>query len=77
MFSSCPSLSSAALSGAKKSHSFASCKLGRQALIAIFTNLGTSNPTGQIITITGNHGVANLTAADRLIATNKGWSITS
>ena len=75
-FTGCTSLASAALSGIKISHTFASCKLGRTALVDIFTNLGTAN-SGAIITITGNHGVVDLTAADRLIATNKGWTITS
>ena len=77
MFLNCSSLASASMLGVTKSHSFANCKLARTALVDIFTNLGTSTPTGEIITITGNHGVADLTAADRLIATNKGWTITS
>jgi surface protein len=76
IFSACPSLSSGYIQGFTTSHSYANCKFSRTGLVAIFTNLGTAD-SGAIITITGNHGVADLTAADRLIATNKGWTITS
>lgn len=73
MFNACPSLSAAPLQGTHITHSFANCSLSREALVAIFTGLATV--VGQTITISGNWGVASLTAADRLIATNKGWTI--
>ncbi len=57
-----------------KTISYTSCNLSRLALIEIFNNLVTV--TSQSITITDNPGAALLTAADRLIATNKGWTIT-
>jgi hypothetical protein len=76
IFLNCPSLSSGYIQGFTISHSYANCKFSRTGLVAIFTNLGTAD-SGAIITITGNHGVVDLTAADRLIATNKGWTITS
>jgi len=49
-------------------------KLSRQAIASIFTGLGTALGT-QTVTVTGNHGVPDLTAADLLIATNKGWTV--
>jgi len=44
------------------------------AIVAVFNSLPTV--TGQTITLTGLPGLAALTAADRLIATNKGWTVT-
>jgi len=75
-FNSCNSLASAAFSGTKVSHTFSFCKLGRAAIVDIFTNLGTAN-SGAYISIFGTHGAADLTDEDRLIATNKGWEIQS
>jgi len=49
--------------------------LERDALVELFTNLGTA-AGAQTVTITSNPGAAALTAADRLIATSKGWTIT-
>jgi surface protein len=73
MFESCVSLGAAALQGTLIDHSFASCKLARDELVAIFQGLGTV--TGKTITITGNWGIAALSAGDRAIATAKGWTI--
>ena len=42
------------------------------ALIALFESLPTATAT---LTITGNPGIAGLTAANRLIATAKGWTL--
>ena len=72
MFYNCYSLQTAPLAGTVVDISYASCKLGRVEMVAIFTALGSAAKT---ITITNNWGVADLTAADRLIATNKGWTI--
>jgi len=44
------------------------------AIVAVFNSLPTV--TGKTITLTGLLGLAGLTAADRLIATNKGWTVT-
>jgi len=44
------------------------------AIIAVFNSLPIV--TGQTITLTGLPGLAALTAADRLIATDKGWTVT-
>ena len=54
----------------------ANCSFNRAGLVEVFEQLpdrtGFASPT---ITITGNWGIADLTAADRLIATNKNWTI--
>jgi surface protein len=54
--------------------SFLNCQLSRDAIVEIFNNLATVT-TAQTITITGNWGVTALSAADLLIATNKGWVV--
>ena len=53
---------------------FSACCLSREAIVTIFNNLTTVS--GKTINLTNNWGVANLTAGDRAIATNKGWTIT-
>jgi surface protein len=73
MFYNCLSLSAAPLQGTVIDHSFESCKFGRDELVAIFQGLGAV--TGKTITVTGNWGIAALTADDRAIATAKGWTI--
>jgi len=54
--------------------SFQNCQLSRDAIVEIFNNLATVT-TAQTITITNNWGVTALSAADLLIATNKGWVV--
>jgi hypothetical protein len=54
--------------------SISGCNLQRQALVDLFNDLATVS--AKTITITNNPGVADLTAADLLIATNKGWTVT-
>ena len=52
------------------------CQLSKDALVEIFTNLvNRTATTSANIDITGNWGASALTAADRLIATNKNWTI--
>jgi hypothetical protein len=54
------------------------CNMAYAALINLFNDLAAKpNVTGRSINITGNPGVASLTAADRLIITSKGWTIIS
>jgi hypothetical protein len=48
--------------------------LGRQELVEVFNNLGTAN-SGATLTIKGSVGVGDLTNNDKLIATNKGWTL--
>ncbi len=62
------------LSGIKFGFTVASSSLSASALVDLFNSLGTA--TSQTLVITGNYGAASLTAADRLIATNKGWTLT-
>jgi len=53
------------------------CQLSKDALVEIFTNLTNRTATTSAnIDITGNWGASALSAADRLIATNKNWVIT-
>jgi hypothetical protein len=55
---------------------FSQCSLSRTAIVEIFTNLvDRSATTSATITITGNWGVADLTAGDLLIATSKNWVV--
>lgn len=44
------------------------------ALVALFESLGTASGA-QTITVSGNPGWSSLTAADKLIATSKGWTL--
>jgi hypothetical protein len=54
--------------------SFQNCQLSRDAIVEIFNNLAVV--VSATITITGNWGVTALSAADLLIATDKGWTVT-
>lgn len=52
------------------------CQLSQTALVEIFNNLvNRTSTTSANINITGNWGATALTAADRLIATSKNWTI--
>ena len=59
---------------ARFAHSYTNMALSTPAIVEIFTNLGTANGA-QTIIVSPNPGYAALTAADRLIATSKGWTI--
>ena len=53
------------------------CQLSKDALVEVFTNLiDRTLTTSATIDITGNWGATALTSADRLIATNKNYTIT-
>ena len=57
--------------------SLQNCQLSKDALVEIFTNLtDRTSTTSATIDITGNWGATALTSADRLIATNKNFTIT-
>jgi hypothetical protein len=73
-FNACRALRSLRMPGIAVSFSIASCNLQRDALVALFGDLATTTAT---ITITGNPGVPDLSAADLAIATDKGWTVTS
>jgi surface protein len=56
--------------------SLQNCQLSQTALVEVFNNLvDRTATTSATITITGNWGANALTAAERLIATNKNWTI--
>ena len=74
MFTNCGTLSKASFSGTKENISYTGCKLSRTALVAVFSNLA-SGVVAKTITITNNWGAALLTAEDRAVATDKGWTI--
>jgi hypothetical protein len=60
-----------------QSVNFTNCQLSRDAIVEIFTNLtDRSATTSANINITANWGASELSAADRLIATSKNWTIT-
>ena len=53
------------------------CQLSKDALVEVFTNLiDRTSTTSATIDITGNWGATALTSAERLIATNKNYTIT-
>jgi hypothetical protein len=74
MFLNCRSLSRGRTNGVQVAVSYNGCKLSRAALIDIFDGLGTASGA-QTIDVRGNFGTASLTAPDREIAENKGWTV--
>ena len=74
--SNCWGLRQVNFTGAVVSHSYYRCQLSRAAIVNVFNNLGTASGT-QTITVSQNPGSSELTASDLLIATNKGWTVSS
>jgi hypothetical protein len=70
----CRSLSKGRTNGIRFAISYNGCKLSRAALVDIFEGLGTASGS-QTIDVRNNFGTASLTAADKLIAENKGWTV--
>ena len=80
MFNNCYSLASIAFNGsitgwAGCAVSLKGCSLGHAAIVAFFNSLPTIT-SAKAITLTGNPGVSELTAAEKAIATGKGWTLT-
>ena len=74
MFSSCSSLAEIHMYGMKVSFDIsASTKFTREALVEILNNLATIT-SSQTLTM-GSTNLAKLTDDDKLIATNKGWTL--
>jgi hypothetical protein len=73
-FNSCISLRRLVLPGILLSVTVPVACMQRTALVELFTSLGTPATT-QTLTITGNPGIPDLTAADLLIATSKNWTV--
>jgi len=67
-------LSKSLVYGATKTHSYNNKSLSQANIVTIFNNLGTASGA-QTITVSNNPGRAALTAAEILIATNKGWTV--
>ena len=67
-------LSKSLVYGATRSHSYSNMSLSQANIVIIFNNLGTA-AGAQTITVSNNIGYAGLTAAERLIATSKGFTI--
>ena len=75
MFSNILQLGKSGISGITRAHSYASANLTREAIVNVFNNLGTAVGV-QNINVATNPGSTGLTSNDRLIATNKGWTVT-
>jgi surface protein len=69
-----PVMASAPFTNVRASLSVANKNLGRLSIIEVFNGLA-SGVTSRTITISANPGIATLTAADRAIATAKGWTV--
>ena len=63
------------LNGLKRKVDLRETQFDRDGLVKIFNSLGTAAGS-QVINITAVPGAADLSAADLLIATNKGWTVT-
>jgi len=74
MFSATNGITKAPFINIRNTFSFANQMLSRTAIVELFNGLA-SGVTSKTITVSGNPGFAALTAADRLIATAKGWTI--
>ena len=80
MFGSCNSLTAITLNNtvtgwAGYAISLSDCSLSHAAIVAFFNSLPTIT-SAKAITLTGNPGVSELTAAEKAIATGKGWTLT-
>ena len=74
-FQDCFSLAWLRLVGITVSFTLEDCNFSREGLVQVFNDLGTV--ASGTITVTNNPGVGDLTADDLLIATNKGWTVTT
>ena len=74
-FASCLNLKKLRMPGIAATFSISGCNMQRTGLVDLFNDLAVTS--AKTITITNNPGVADLTAADLLIATSKGWTVTT
>ena len=74
MFANTNGITKAPFINIRNTFSFVNQMLSRAAIVDIFNGLA-SGVTTKTITVSGNPGYGSLTAADRLIATAKGWTI--
>jgi hypothetical protein len=75
MFQGCSMLEKVRLPGIATSFVLTDCNIERAEMIDIFDDLATVTPGSQSLNIVRNPAVDDLTAADYLIATNKGWIV--
>jgi surface protein len=75
-FNQCNNLRKSLITTSKSEINYANCCLSRAEIVNIFNNLQTS-ADGRTIFIASNPGSEDLTASDLLIATNKGWTVSS
>jgi len=73
-FKSCFSLETLEMSNMGISFSLEDCNFNQAGLVNVFNDLPSATAT---ITVTDNPGTGDLTAANLLIATNKGWTVTT
>lgn len=71
-FDGCWNLSWLRIYGLTVSFSLEDCNFSREGLVQVFEDLGVASAT---ITVSNNQGASELTAADLLIATDKGWTV--
>ena len=75
MFSGCPNLTAIHMTGMAADLDISvSTRFTREALVEILNNLGTVTPMNRTLTM-GSTNLAKLTDEDKLIATNKGWTL--
>jgi hypothetical protein len=74
MFNNSNAIAKAPFQGTRYSIYYSPLSLSRNAIVDIFNGLGTAAGV-QTVTVSATPGFTSLTAADRLIATNKGWTI--
>ena len=72
----CTSLRKSLMTTSKSQISYEGCLLSTAEIVNIFNNLDTMTENKSIY-VNKNPGSANLTAANLLIATNKGWTVVS
>jgi hypothetical protein len=77
MFQSCSMLEKVRLPGISISFSLSDCNMERAEMIDLFNDLASVTPGSQTLTILRNPAVDDLTAADYLIATSKGWLVSN
>ena len=75
MLGTAVSFTTSNLTNIRRTCSFASLKMSRLALVQMMNNVGTSAPTGQTLTMTGNHGTVDLTAAAASLAASPSGTV--
>lgn len=67
-----PNLQSVILTGLTVAINLRYCLLSREAIVALFESLGSG---GSTVDVRNNYGASSLTAGDRQIAIDKGWTV--